>query len=281
MPQFSVVVPLTARNCKLLPYAPVLLDDTISVRSLKSEHIGAILKSKPSLAASLSSNTKCILWESGTSQPTDGQVKTLGLTGTFILNLFASQGAAHCGAAYVIKQVRSHSVESAIELDVGAHPNNAKYAIDKSILPAAIKTAYTSTIVAIGKDSSLPISMRRFNAAASKAFVDDRVIDMAICLESLFSTETEITFRFSLYNCLISELDPSKRVALFSQLKNFYKNRSKLVHGSQPDYNWINLNWDSILKKAKLALLAKIDFLQTGTGADWQSHLDARALGAA
>lgn len=103
---------------------------------------------------------------------------------------------------------------------------------------------------------------------------------MAICLESTFSSSGEITYRFSLFNALLSGGSPAVRAANFTTLKKFYGQRSNVVHGnSPPDEAWFAVNWDSIVKIAKVSLVAKIDFLQNSAPGGWQAHLDELALG--
>lgn len=128
----------------------------------------------------------------------------------------------------------------------------------------------------------MKVSLSRFNAALLRERKEDRVIDLSICLESLFSNSTEISFRFSLYNSLISSDDTAKRLGNFAVLKEMYKDRSKLVHG---EYSASKLSDDdlrTLINVAKSAITYKLEYVRrNGNSKGWQDHLDKLALGAA
>jgi len=281
MSKFSTVIPLLHKECKLLPKVPLLLDTGIAVRSLRSEHIGAIISKRRALSERLNSRTKCILIQNEENQPSRADIEAAGLFGPFVLNVFASMGSLSSAQAFTVKHVRTHSVVDVIDLANSNLDHLSDYEIDATTSPASVKTLYASTLVAMSKDAGLWITVRRFNGALSKTIREDKVIDIAICLESIFSSQTEISFRFSLYNAILAEDDSSKRASLFKILKRLYKERSNLVHGNKGlDADWIDAQWDTIVRTAKLSLLKKIDFLQNNALADWQEHLDNLALGA-
>lgn len=279
MSKFSAVIPLLHRECKLIPNVPLLLDQSTSVRSMKTEYIGAIISKRRALSETISSKTKCILIQTGDQETTQDLIETTALCGSFVLNVFARTGALVCEQGFVIKHVKSHSVTNVVELSTTAVSPFGRFEIDQNTDPAAIKTLYATVNEALQKDPSLSITLRRFNNALSKNIYEDKVIDITICLESMFNSQTEVSFRFSLYNSILAGNSLESRLSLFKLLKKLYTERSNLVHGNKGlDLPWVTQNWDEIIRATKRALLKKIEFLQDHPIAGWQGHLDRLAL---
>ena len=151
MPKFNTVIPLLHRKCKLFQNVPLLLDDNIAVRSLKTEHIGAIISKRRSLSEHLNSKTKCILVQGGDSKTPRNVIENIALLGPFVLNVFAKSGASVCEQAFTVKHVRSHSVIEVTELTSLSAATYANYEIDTSTKPSAIKTLYSSAALALTK----------------------------------------------------------------------------------------------------------------------------------
>jgi Apea-like HEPN len=236
MSKFCAVIPLLHRECKLIPNVPLLFDQTTSVRSLKSEHIGAIITKRRALSETLNSKTKCFFIQTGDEETSQQIVETTALCGSFVLNVFAKIGALICEQGFVIKHVRSHSVINVFELSAAAIPTFGKFEIDQNTDPTSVKTLYAGVNEALRKDPSLAITIRRFNSALSKSSYEDKVIDITICLESMFNSQTEISFRFSLYNSILAGNDVESSLVLFRLLKKLYAERSNLVHGNTRAY---------------------------------------------
>ena len=167
-----------------------------------------------------------------------------------------------------------------VELPGQGSSNWASYSIaSASTNPSEVKVTYESIANALAADAGLRLSFGRFNSALGRENNTDKIIDMTICLESIFSSGPEIKFRFALYNALLASQGLEERKASFKLMKDLYNMRSKVVHGSHElDRNWFVDNWPAILRIAKLALLAKIEFLQTFSRSEWQDHLDELAL---
>lgn len=73
------------------------------------------------------------------------------------------------------------------------------------------------------------IALDRLASAHNKADMEDKFIDLMIALESMFpSITSEVTFRIALYTATL--LDRSQDT--YKTVKDLYKTRSNLVHGS-------------------------------------------------
>lgn len=280
MAEFTAVIPLLNATCTLIPKVPIFLDERISVRGFTPEHIVAIQARRKTAAQHVHPGAKCILLASGNAEASIQEIERLSLHATFILNFFAKAGTVNCGPCFSIKHVRTHSVSKIFKSAPLSYDYSPTYSIDPTTDPLKIKSLYEGIQSAVDKERGLNLSLHRFNSALSRIELHDRLIDMSICLESIFNAQTEISFRFALYNSLLAEDDPKERYTLFLLLKRLYKERSNAVHGNTAaDSTWINANWPTIIKIAKLALLKKIDYLSGAQTDSWQTHLDKLALG--
>jgi hypothetical protein len=209
--KYCVVIPIVAKTCKLIPNVPLLLDELTSVRSMREEHIGAIVTKRKEMVDLFSSGTKCILMQTGDEATNLRDANKLALLGSFVLNVFARDGAVSVSQAFVIRSATKHVLADSIPLSNESPSADHHYQIELSTPPASLSTLYDAANRAVSKDSSLVISIGRLNSALSRVSLEDRVIDMAISLESIFQSSTEISFRFSLYNALLSEQDVNER----------------------------------------------------------------------
>ena len=152
--------------------------------------------------------------------------------------------------------------------------------IPKGTNLAAAKTLFLSFETAIQKNKPLTLTLSRFNSSLGRFAPHDRLIDLCIALESVFQSQSEITFQFSLFNALLAEDDPVKRQIIFKQLNKLYQQRSFLVHGSNNlDEIWFEEAWPSLVAIAKASILIKIDFLAQHDHVAWKDHLEQLALG--
>lgn len=116
--------------------------------------------------------------------------------------------------------------------------------------------------------------LRRFGVAMQRAFMEDRLVDFVIALESLFSRETDpqrnpgalIAERA---NRLLGGDRPTRKLRT-SQILSAYGLRSALVHGRLPSESDIALSASSIervLREALTELLSALDQVDPTAGA--------------
>ncbi|MDA2768661.1 MULTISPECIES: HEPN domain-containing protein [Bacillus cereus group] len=87
-------------------------------------------------------------------------------------------------------------------------------------------TDYFNKIIQLPKKS---IALERLTSAHNKVNLEDKFIDLAIALESMYpSVKGEVSFKISLYTAKL--LDGSQDT--FKKVKNLYGIRSNLVHGN-------------------------------------------------
>lgn len=276
---YSIASPIL-HDCKLIRSSTVFLGENISVRTIRSEHLGAILKKSPSSSSLVKPNCKCIVIDHGTIKPDLELVEIDLLATTFALNSFAKSGSLVHSRAYLISQTRVNSVKKIHDLQSLATPEKHEFSIRPGVSTSDISSVYVNVKNAIQRDPKFMISVRRFNAALTKVTPDEKIIDLTICLESMFASQNEIAFQFSLFNSLLAENDDARRHEVFKLLKKLYSWRSKIVHGSHIlDPAWFEDNWAKLVRLATLSILYKTDYLTKNKPSDWGDHLIRTALG--
>ncbi|MFP4642360.1 MAG: hypothetical protein ACLFPU_09340 [Dehalococcoidia bacterium] len=83
-------------------------------------------------------------------------------------------------------------------------------------------------------ETKIRVALERWNSAADRATEEDKLIDYWIALESLFvpdSTE-ELSYRTALRIAAFLGSDGVERTQIYKQMKDSYRLRSEIVHGS-------------------------------------------------
>ncbi len=80
---------------------------------------------------------------------------------------------------------------------------------------------------------NLRLALRSFGAIYDRLMhqLDDRVVDAITALEALWKLDQELSFRLAFRTASLLAHTDDERIALFSQLTNSYRIRSKIVHG--------------------------------------------------
>lgn len=82
-------------------------------------------------------------------------------------------------------------------------------------------------------ESAFPVTMSRFNTAASRGAPEDRLIDYTIALESVLLPDVrdELSFRFQMRGAWLLGSDGRQRRVWGERLREIYEARSAIVHG--------------------------------------------------
>ena len=224
---------------------------------------------------------KCLIVTGLPAKPTISQIEDLVLCSTFALNCFRSKGCAVFGSAYVLSNVKKLLVREVIPLELPYGAQSEKFVLDPSARPDEVKALFQALMASIQSHAKFRHSLSRFNGALLRHHREDKIVDIAISLESIIGAQSEVSYRFSLNIAQIAETDPAKRADIYSTLRSLYNQRSNIVHGNSPlDATWFDSKWEEIVRVAKLALIRKADFLKDKPHAEWGEHLDKLALGA-
>jgi len=83
------------------------------------------------------------------------------------------------------------------------------------------------------------LALRRFKFSYGRELKEDKVIDLAICIETLFSQKEDsfdsIAYRLALRFSRLLSNNFDERKKIFKEIKSFYNNRSRIVHGDEND----------------------------------------------
>jgi len=279
-PVYDIVIPIVNSKAKLSSKVPISLSKDDSIFQIRPDDLATITSQPVSGASGLNGATIAILFRSMASLPTTEQLYSKALAAVFTLNILSSANSAAIERAFVIKQHRKRSLS--LTLGIGGLNQSASqvFSIDKSTDVSQAGAIFNAYQIAAAKEPSLAITANRFVTSMAKDEYSDRIIDIAICLESIFSATNEVSFKFSLYNSLLYSDHAITRRDVFKLLSQLYSYRSKIVHGEHvPIEAWLSTNWPTVLKVAKVVLLKKIDFLQTKSKSEWDSSLKDLALG--
>ena len=90
---------------------------------------------------------------------------------------------------------------------------------------------------------------------------EDRLVDLMIAAESIYTMESsiELSFRLSLNAALWHDGTNLERRAAFEEMKHAYRLRSKIVHGSVVDANEVALAASSVRKLLKAGIAKALD----------------------
>ncbi len=159
---------------------------------------------------------------------------------------------------------------------------NRKYRCRTNINREDIDNFYRMIDTACGKQKTLPYALERYNTSLLRKDIYDRILDIAISLESLISGNNELSFRLALYCAFISKKNKRQRQEAFDLVRLLYKARSAIVHGSissNSSIEKIEQNWESIKKLAIGAMNYYLIYLSSNKKEDWDSHLKKLLFG--
>lgn len=277
---YHLVIPINNVRFQIPTEIPISLSDKIALRQIRPEDLATITANEKFNQGSLKGSTYTITIDDYDLDGSCSETLKSILSAVFSLNVFSFEGALSLDSAFLIRSLRKRSVDDRKDLPHHHHGNKNGFKIGKASNLSSAENLFASVNTAINKHKTLQLTLSRFNSSLGRSSPQDRLIDLCIALESVFQSQSEITFQFSLFNSLLAETDPQKRYEIFRKLKKLYSQRSQLVHGSSDlDQAWFDEAWPSLVAIAKAAILGKVEFLVENTHEEWKTHLEHLALG--
>ena len=90
---------------------------------------------------------------------------------------------------------------------------------------------------------TLNIAIKRFSKSIQERELEDKIIDLSVAIECLFSNDTqELSHKLSLRICTILGNNSNERNVIFGFMKEIYNLRSKIVHGGVNYEEGIKMN---------------------------------------
>jgi len=271
------------RNSTLLKGFPIVLNGGITVKQISSDHLGMIIGFKQSLSTIVNPKKKCFLVPHDHECIKNGNFADIHIALSFALTFFSKKGAITCDRIFRIEKKKKSRISEEIILSnriLAAQANDMDFKISSTTTPQEIDLIFKSCIKSIESEKHFRITLERYISASIVDDSSSKIIDISICLESLFPGRDEIKYRFSLYNSLISTAEHEKRAEIYELMRLLYDARSAIVHGGEvKQKEKIDQNWDKILDVAKLSIAYKMNFLATNNASGWDAHLSKLALG--
>ncbi len=127
-------------------------------------------------------------------------------------------------------------------------------------------------------NDKLHITADRFVRYSRGKNIQDALVELCICLESLIGEKTEISFRFSV--CLASVAQVRDPHSLSTLLAHLYDFRSSVVHGadSSKQLRKVEPSTAELRQAARAILTAYILFLTEHSKDEWKAHLKRSLL---
>ena len=123
-----------------------------------------------------------------------------------------------------------------------------------------------------GDRKRLRLAIRRLAALPSRAGrfgTADQLLDIAIALETMYNLDTpEITYKLQTRTGYYLGTDREERIDIFHKVKNFYRARSALVHGSSGKRHRIDVS-TALSDGLNLARKTLLALLRDGEPPDW------------
>lgn len=278
-----VIFLVANRNSVLLKGVPIVLSGGISIKSLSDEHLGLLIGFRQSLTEVVNPKKKCVLIPHDHDIFKNHNLPNINIAISFALTFFAKEGAIACDRVFTTEKKKKLRISEEIILSnriLTAAANDTDFRISETAAPGKINTVFSSCLNSILKEKSFKITIERFISSVVGEDLYSKIIDISISLESLFSGNQEIKFRFSLFNSIISTTELEKRNEVYDLMRMLYDARSAIVHGDEiKNKEKLEVNWQKITDIAKLAIVYKMSFLDARPLADWNKHLERLALG--
>jgi hypothetical protein len=151
----------------------------------------------------------------------------------FALRLFKTGTTGH--DRIYTKPALTHALGSSSEGSIfGSRPRGPLYALNKKEASKFTRfyISFSNLSGKIQRQKFLQIAIGRFTSAFEERNHEDKIIDLAIALEALFSTSSEdLTYKLKVRISVLLARNDSEADFLFDFIGKAYSTRSKLVHG--------------------------------------------------
>jgi len=266
------------------------LSDNISIETIDGEDFGLIFSYKKSEYLSfLKAESKCIRIENIDPKNSEEIAKNESSKISFLFNYFKDNDPLALSFAVQITKRRKQKLDKIFDLPVISETRfrtKNPYRIKKGIKREII-TSFFRVIDDVHKNQEgLILTLSRFNSALFRKDPYDKIIDITISLESLISGTSELRYKFSLYNALVSEDENELREEAFLTLQLLYDARSTIVHGARISQSTFNKkiqpildNWEKVVGIAEKVLGYYLLYMNDHEIDQWHKHQKNIALG--
>jgi len=265
-----LVIPIRNREDPFFDVAPWFLGKAISIDEICDEDFGALFRHDGELFESVvTAKTQCLTVElDDEADPNQIAYEVLTIA-QYVFKALGESPLAVSHAA-VVSSIGSKkaNVERALTLPVWGDATRlaaTRFSFKDNVSLEQVIELFKVVCSAVAKHQPLIVTLNRFNSCWLREIDHDRIIDAAICLESILTSSTEIAFKFSLFNAFIAKGTPQERHNAFRLLKELYDARSAIVHGDiksrKKKIDAVIRDFDKILDLAQAAITYYLLFI--------------------
>ena len=282
-----LVIPLRNRETNFFEVSPWFLSDDIRVQEISDEDYATLHREEKIFVPIVTPKSQCLvvdLQEDADYTAYEAAAKVQFVFKTFSQIPLILSHAAVIAAARGQRAIVEKTLALPVWGDYGQFLSSPFLFADEASAQK-ITQFFKVLTIAIQKHPGLLITLSRFNSCWLRSTDHDRVIDVAISLESLLSSQTEIKFKFALFNSFIVGSLPEEREKAFELLQLLYDARSSIVHGdskSQSNKRKIDkvlASMEEVFRMAQSAISYYIFFLYCRDPNDWQMHIEKLVFG--
>lgn len=276
--EYRIVAPLRNPKVQLYKGIPLQFSSQGFLKAIDPNDLAIISASPAAILDRLTGSTSTITLSGYSSEPTKEEAFSSILPILFLCHSTSDNMTASISNLYVFDAKARRPKVSSYQMQ-GLNGVPSQSLSFKNAVTIDLQKIYSILQSATKRDKSVEVAMGRLCYAIGRYSDDDRIIDLAVSLESIFNVNSEISFQFSLYNALLFASDATERVDVYHTLRDLYKKRSRLVHGSTAS---VAFKPDEFRKLAKIAasnILKKADIIHSHGKSKWDSHLQDTALG--
>ena len=283
-----LVIPLRNRETNFFEVSPWFLSDDIRVQEISDEDYATLHREETDIFVPIvTPNSQCLVVDlAGDAGQTayEAAAKVQFVFKTFSRFPLILSHAAVVAASKGQKAVVEKTLALPVWGDYGQFLSSP-FVFAEAASAQKITQFFKLLTTAIGKHPGLLITLSRFNSCWLRSTDHDRVIDVAVSLESLLSSQTEIKFKFALFNSFITCSSPAERERAFELLKLLYDARSSIVHGdsksasNKKKIDKVLESIEEVFRIAQAAISYYIFFLYCRDPNEWQTHIEKLVFG--
>ena len=281
----KIILPLLNSTVSLLPGPGFYFSDNVYVELLDSANHGAVYRLGSKYHSQVEiDKTKCIIWKNANEEEIDLYITCLRFTMNILATDFPVEihwaGIYESDKSVKFDKVKHAELMGGVNFEEIRNPYKMKK-VDRKYTQNLFKL----TLHFCKKYQKNIFVIKRFNASLNRINLFDKVVDTCICMESLISGNTELSYRTALYMGNISETEPAKKKEVFKVVKKLYTARSKIVHGDYGSSSFNNLmsfienNWHHVDKMLRSAMTYYVLFGNLKELSLWNEHLENTIFG--
>jgi hypothetical protein len=176
------------------------------------------------------------------------------------------------------------SIDETVPLVIRAYETGQEFELYAGVNDDALRTNYALVHQATQREGKLDVTIEHFVSALGQSDLSSGLLDIAICLESLISSNTDLAFRFAHELVRLPTSEGEDLGEALGTLKEIYKFRSAHVHGRR-DKGYPRMKrellqqWPDLEHLLKRIVAYAIEFHSAERATGWDTHLESLMIG--